>query len=84
MAVELSPLLNQEAETSEPIYTHIIQGDAEMSAAARIMEAMVNGTALTALCGYTWVPSRNPENHPMCQKCIEIFEFALDYWSDDE
>ena len=67
-----------EKDTQDPILSHIVQGDKNGSAHARILEARVNGAPVTALCGYVWVPSRNPENHPVCQKCIEIFEFAKD------
>lgn len=27
---------------------------------------------VTALCGYTWVPKRNPDAYPMCETCSEI------------
>lgn len=65
-------------ETDDPIVTHIIERDEKESAQARITRARVNGTAVTALCGYVWVPSRNPENHPLCQKCADLFEMAKD------
>lgn len=41
---------------------------------AKIMEAMVNGTPVVALCGKVWTPTRNPERFPVCPKCKEIFE----------
>lgn len=25
-----------------------------------------------ALCGYTWVPKRNPEKYPACDSCVRI------------
>jgi hypothetical protein len=77
MGVDLQELTNTNTSTSqdEPIFTHIIRGDGKRSASAIIMEAMANGTPVTALCGYTWVPSRNPEKHPVCQKCEEILAF---------
>lgn len=40
----------------------------------KIMEAMVTGTPLIALCGKVWVPSRDPEKFPICPKCKEIYE----------
>lgn len=36
-----------------------------------IMEAYVEGTPLTALCGKTWVPSRDPDKYPTCELCAE-------------
>lgn len=41
---------------------------------AKIMESMVTGTPLIALCGKVWVPTRDPERFPVCPKCKEIFE----------
>jgi hypothetical protein len=40
----------------------------------KIMEAMVNGTPVRALCGKVWVPSRDPKRFPVCPECKEIFE----------
>jgi hypothetical protein len=69
-------------EEGQPIHSHIIdRGDDPRTAQAIVMEARVEGIPVTALCGYTWVPSRNPENHPLCSKCAEIFEFAKDFRS---
>jgi hypothetical protein len=39
-----------------------------------VMEAMVTGTPCTALCGKTWVPSRDPKRFPVCPTCKEILE----------
>ncbi|MFM7826833.1 MAG: DUF3039 domain-containing protein [Acidimicrobiaceae bacterium] len=44
------------------------------SAAAKVLEARINGTPLEALCGHVWVPSRDPKQLPMCQACKEIYE----------
>ena len=40
----------------------------------KIMEAMVNGTPVVALCGKVWIPTRDPERFPVCPRCKEIFE----------
>ena len=40
----------------------------------KLMEAMVNGTPVIALCGKVWVPSRDPEKYPVCPECQEIWE----------
>ena len=82
MSTELieRPVLDEVLSTDEPIHSHIIdRGDSEMSAEALILTARVTGTPVTALCGYTWVPSRDPQKHPVCPKCLEIFEFAKDF-----
>ncbi len=43
----------------------------------KIMEAMVNGTPVRALCGKVWVPSRDPKRFPVCPECKEIYESDL-------
>jgi hypothetical protein len=40
----------------------------------KLMEAIVNGTPVVALCGKVWVPSRDPEKYPVCPECKEIWE----------
>lgn len=69
-----------ETEEDTPILTHIIdRGNDTRSANAIILEARVLGTPITALCGYSWVPSRDPLKYPLCEKCVEMFEFAKDF-----
>jgi hypothetical protein len=68
-----------EQQTDEPIHSHIIERPADgRDAEVVIMEARVNGTPVTALCGYVWVPNRDPQKYPLCSKCEELFEFAQD------
>ena len=68
------PLLDQELETAEPIVAHIVKTEPGESAAAKVMEARIYGTPLEALCGHVWVPSRDPKQGPMCQKCKDIYD----------
>ena len=37
-----------------------------------VVEGIVNGTAVKALCGKVWVPSRDPKKYPVCPTCKEI------------
>jgi hypothetical protein len=39
-----------------------------------VVEGIVNGTAVRALCGKTWVPNRDPKRYPLCPTCKEIAE----------
>ncbi len=39
----------------------------------KLMQAMVEGTPVRALCGKLWVPSRDPERFPVCPMCKEIW-----------
>jgi hypothetical protein len=37
-----------------------------------VVEGIVNGTAVAALCGKVWVPNRDPRRYPLCPTCKEI------------
>ena len=39
-----------------------------------VVEGIVNGTAVRALCGKEWVPGRNPGRYGLCPTCKEIAE----------
>jgi hypothetical protein len=43
-----------------------------VSAGPSVVEGIVNGTAVRALCGKTWVPGRNPQRYGLCPTCKEI------------
>lgn len=47
---------------------HIVEDPGAVTA------ALVNGTAVRALCGETFVPHADPRSRPLCQRCGEIFE----------
>ena len=36
--------------------------------------AMVEGTPIMALCGKIWIPSRDPDNYPVCPTCDELYK----------
>ena len=40
----------------------------------KIVESAVLGSAVEALCGKVWIPSRDPQKFPVCPTCLEIFE----------
>jgi hypothetical protein len=64
---------DERAETGPPQQAHIIRhrgGDA----AARVLEARINGTPLEALCGERFIPQRDPQKLPLCEACKEIYE----------
>lgn len=44
--------------------------------ASAVTEAYITGTPVTALCGKTWVPTRDPDRYPVCQTCKEIVAMA--------
>lgn len=59
---------NRMAHIVGPIYTD----HRKITGGERITEAMVNGTPVEALCGFIFVPSRDPNNYPPCQACVEV------------
>ena len=61
-------------QTGEPTAAHIVKTEPGESAAAKVLEARIYGTPLEALCGHVWVPSRDPKQLPLCQKCREVYE----------
>jgi hypothetical protein len=44
----------------------------------RLMQALVEGTPVRALCGKLWTPSRDPKRFPVCPECKEIWESLPD------
>ena len=49
-------------------------GDEFVPAGTSVVEGMVNGTAVRALCGKVWVPGRDPGRYPLCPTCRDIAE----------
>lgn len=39
-----------------------------------VVEGIVNGTPVRALCGKIWVPGRDPKKYPLCPTCKEVAE----------
>lgn len=74
LPAETIPDTEEVTETGEPIVAHIVKTKRGETAAAKVLEARINGTPLEALCGHVWVPSRDPKRLPMCQACKEIYE----------
>ena len=64
-------LLNKEEvvldEGDHERFSHYVKKD-------RIIESAVMGSAVVALCGKVWVPSRDPEKFPVCRDCKKVFE----------
>lgn len=71
---EVLPETEQTPQTGEPVVAHIVKTLPGENAAAKVLEARINGTPLEALCGHIWVPSRDPKQLPLCDKCKDIYE----------
>lgn len=56
---------------------HIVMvppGEKDETPQAYVMRARVEGFAITAVCGYRWVPERDPQPLPVCAKCLEFYQ----------
>ena len=63
-------------ESSDPAdNAHIVYVPKELGITpqALVLQARIEGTPVTAFCGYTWVPQKNPEGLPVCAKCVDLF-----------
>ncbi len=74
MPVTTIPETDEVTETGEPAAAHIVKTKPGESAAAKVLEARIYGTPLEALCGHVWVPSRDPKQLPVCEKCKSVYE----------
>ncbi len=70
----LDPETEHVPKTGEPTAAHIVKTDPGENAAAKVLEARIMGTPIEALCGYVWVPSRDPKQLPLCEECKAIYE----------
>ena len=61
-------------QTGDPECAHIVKTNGDESAAAKVLQARIEGTPLEALCGHRWVPSRDPKQLPLCAKCKDIYD----------
>ncbi|MEY2779815.1 MAG: hypothetical protein RL623_995 [Actinomycetota bacterium] len=68
------PITEEVLETGEPTMAHIVKTEPGEDAAAKVLKARIYGTPLEALCGHVWVPSRDPKQLPLCDKCKDIYE----------
>lgn len=67
-------LLDRTPQTGEPECAHIVKTDGDESAAAKVLQARIDGTPIEALCGHRWIPSRDPKQLPLCGKCKDIYD----------
>jgi hypothetical protein len=72
--IDLDSETDEVTETGEPIAAHIVKTKRGENAAAVVLEARVMGTPIEALCGFVWVPSRDPKQLPVCEKCKGVYE----------
>lgn len=70
--------MSQDLDTKKDEKVVLDQGDHERFShyvkKDKIVESAVMGSAVVALCGKVWVPTRDPQKFPVCPSCKEIFE----------
>ena len=75
---ETEVLPEQDTRIQEDVRPDTSHGDGDHERFAhyvdksKIVDSMVTGTPVTALCGKVWVPSRDPKRYPVCPTCKEI------------
>jgi Protein of unknown function (DUF3039) len=71
--VDLDETTEPTEQTGDPTAAHIVKVGPGQNAAAAVLEARIMGTPVEALCGFVWVPSRDPKQLPMCEECKSIY-----------
>jgi len=75
----LDPETDEDTSTEDGPVAHIVRTKPGEDAAAKVLEARINGTPLEALCGHVWVPSRDPAPLPVCEKCVDIYRMYREF-----
>lgn len=70
----MSTLLEDKTQTNDTDEDNKVAHYAEASS---VTEGYVLGTAVLALCGEIFIPSRDPEKFPICPICKEIVDALL-------
>lgn len=74
MSTQLDERTDEILQTGEPEVAHIVKTEPGESAVAKVTEARVMGTAIEALCGAIFTPSKDATKLPLCSKCKEIYD----------
>lgn len=69
----VDPETDEVTETEEPKAAHIVKVKPGENAAAVVLEARIMGTPIEALCGFVWVPNRDPKQLPVCEACKTVY-----------
>lgn len=71
-------MTDEERATEDGPVAHIVRTLPGEDAAAKVLAARIEGTPIEALCGHVWVPSRDPKQLPVCQRCKDIYGMYRD------
>lgn len=64
----------ERTQTGDGPVAHIVPPKGGKDGATRTMEARIEGTPVTALCGRAFVPQRDPKPLPVCTGCQAAYE----------
>ena len=56
--------------TDSPKVAHIVGAEDQM-------KGYVDGVPIKALCGVRFIPTRDPQNLPVCEKCLAVLRQVL-------
>lgn len=75
LLAEPETIVREKTQTGSGSVAHIVvRRPDDATAQAYVLEARILGTPITALCGYVWVPHKNPSSLPVCEACKTLFE----------
>lgn len=70
--------LVQTVTTDEPAEAaHIVMvppGQPDKSPQAYVLRARIEGFPVRALCGWEWVPEKDPGPLPVCAGCLDVYQ----------
>ena len=62
---------------------HIVRKVGDESPQALVLRARIEGIEVEALCGYTWVPQKDPAVLPVCAACLDIYKNGYGHDGED-
>jgi Protein of unknown function (DUF3039) len=70
MSVIESPVIEDSREHQEPDFWHVIRKEDQM-------RGYVLGEEIEAICGYRFIPTRDPNKFPPCPACKQALQNRL-------
>lgn len=79
MRLMRTPILNSDVDSDTLTRPEVTDGGdhdkfAHYVRKTKITESAVTGQAVTAICGKKWVPTRKPDDFPVCPDCKKIYD----------
>ncbi len=79
MRTERTPVLNSDVEGDTLTRPEVTDGGdhdkfAHYVRKTKITESAVTGAPVRAICGKKWVPTRKPDDFPVCPDCKRIYD----------